>query len=271
LFFEKERVKREKIAGELASMNEGRKALEEETWKIVDPMAYKNFNEYGKNLTLVYSDKINKGVTGLMAQRAAKQFNVPAIAISMGDEIHTGSIRSARGYNVCSLLEQCSDLFIDSGGHRAAGGFSMVEKNWDLFLERLKKISDTIDFEEEEGEEVLQIDAELPHDYLSPDVLKLVDKFEPYGKGNEQLVFLSNKLTVKEINFIGKPEQKHIKMTLDAGKFKWPALYWESAERVMNKEFGVNEKIDIVFNLNRNYYRGNETPQMIILDLRKSE
>jgi len=146
-----------------------------------------------------------------------------------------------------------------------------VEKNWDLFLERLKKVSDTIDFEEGEGEEIIQIDAELPHDYLSPDVLKLVDKFEPYGKGNEQLVFLSNKLTIKEINFIGKPEQKHIKMTLDAGKYKWPALYWESAERVMNKEFGVNEKIDIVFNLNRNYYRGNETPQMIILDLKKSK
>jgi len=270
LFFEKERTKREKIAKELAEMNEDRKALEEETWALVDKMAFKNFDEYGKNLTLVYSEKINKGVTGLMAQRAAKQFNVPAIAISMGDEIHTGSIRSARGFNVCSLLDKCSDLFIDSGGHRAAGGFSMVEKNWDLFLERLKKVADTIYFEEEESEEVIQIDAELPHDYLSPDVLKLVDRFEPYGKGNEPLVFLSNKLTVKEINFVGRPDQKHIKMTLDAGKFKWPAMYWGSADRVANKEFGVNEKIDIVFNLNRNYYRGNETPQMIVLDLRKS-
>jgi len=270
LFFEKDPAKREKIAGELAAMNESRKTLEEETWTLVDPMAYKNFSVYGEKLTLVYNEKINKGVTGLMAQRAAKQFNVPAIAISMGDEIHTGSIRSARGYNVCSLLEQCSDLFIDSGGHRAAGGFSMVVKNWERFLERLKTVTDAIDFEEEKGEEVIQIDAELPHDYLSPDILKLVDKFDPYGKGNEQLVFMSNKLTVKEINFIGKPEQKHVKMTLDAGKYKWPALYWESADRVANKEFGINEKIDITYNLNRKYYRGNETPQMIILDLRKS-
>ena len=146
----------------------------------------------------------------------------------------------------------------------------MVVKNWERFLERLKTVTDAIDFEEEKGEEVIQIDAELPHDYLSPDILKLVDKFDPYGKGNEQLVFMSNKLTVKEINFIGKPEQKHVKMTLDAGKYKWPALYWESADRVANKEFGINEKIDITYNLNRNYYRGNETPQMIILDLRKS-
>ena len=270
LFFEKDRAKREKIAGELASMNESRKSLEEKKWEIVRQMANENFLEYGEKLTLVESEEINKGITGLMAQRAAKQFNVPAIAVSKGEEIHTGSIRSARGYNVRSLLEQCSDLFIDSGGHRAAGGFSMVVKNWEQFLERLKSISNSIDFEEKEGEDVIKIDAELPHDYLSPDILKLTDRFEPYGKGNEPLVFLSNKLTIKEINFIGKPEQKHVKMTLDAGKYKWPALYWESAERVINKEFGVNEKIDIVFNMNRNYYRGNETPQMIILDLKKS-
>jgi single-stranded-DNA-specific exonuclease len=252
-------------------MNENRRTLEEETWSLVDSMAYKNFSAYGENLTIVYSEKINKGVTGLMAQRAAKQFNVPAIAISMGEEIHTGSIRSARGYNVCALLEQCSDLFIDSGGHKAAGGFSMVIKNWEPFLERLKSVSEAIEFEKEKDEEVIQVDAELPHDYLSPDVLKLVDRFDPYGKQNEPLVFMSNKLTVKEINFVGKPEQKHVKMTLDAGKYKWPALYWASADRVTNKEFGINEKIDIVFNLSRNYYRGNETPQMIILDLKKSE
>ena len=59
-------------------------------------------------------------------------------------------------------------------------------------------------------------------------------------------------------------------MTLDAGKFKWPALYWQSADRVQNGEFGVNDMVDVVFNLSRDYYRGNEKPQMMILDLRKS-
>jgi single-stranded-DNA-specific exonuclease len=59
-------------------------------------------------------------------------------------------------------------------------------------------------------------------------------------------------------------------MTLDAGKYKWPALYWQSADRVLNKEFGINDTIDIVFNVTRNYYKGNETPQMMILDLRRN-
>jgi single-stranded-DNA-specific exonuclease len=271
LFFEKDPVKREKLAGELAKMNEGRRELEEDTWAVVESMAYKNLAQYNERLALVFSEKINRGVTGLMAQRASRNLNVPAIAVSMGDGICTGSVRSARGYNVCSLLEQCSDLFIDSGGHQAAGGFSLVMENWDSFLERLKDVSQAIEFEEDEsGEESIQIDAELPHEYLTPDILKLVDRFEPYGKENEQLVFMAKKLAVKEINFIGKPESKHVKMTLDAGKYKWPALYWQSAERVINKEFNVNDNVDIVFNLARDYFRGNETPQMMILDLKVS-
>ena len=270
LFFERDPVKKGKLADELYEMNENRRSLEEETWTLVEPMAYKSISEYEKNLTIVYREKINKGVTGLMAQRAARQFNVPAIAISMGEDTCTGSIRTARGYNICALLEQLSDLFIDSGGHQAAGGFSMVMENWDAFLERLKDVSYAMEFEEEETEETIQIDAELPHSYLSPDIFKLIDRFEPYGKENEPLVFLTKKIPVKEINLIGKPEPKHVKMTLDAGKYKWPALYWQSAERVANKEFSVNDNVDIVFNLAKDYFRGNETPQIMVIDLKKN-
>jgi len=271
LFFEKDLLKRERLASELASMNEKRKDLEEEVWAVIEPMAFKSFDEYEKKFVLVHSDKINKGVTGLMAQRASRTFGVPAMAISIGEDICTGSIRSTRGYNIQILFEQCGSLFIDCGGHKAAGGFSMVMENWDAFMNKLKKAVDAIEFEEQPDEEILNIDAELPHDYLSPDILKLVDKFEPYGNENEPLVFMTKKITVKEINFIGKPDAKHVKMMLDAGKYKWPALYWQSADRVTNKEFGINDKVDIVFNLSRDYFKGNETPQIMILDLKKSE
>ena len=270
LFFEKDVLKREKLAGELSKMNENRRELEEETWAGIEKMAYKSFDEYDQKLTVVYGEKINKGVTGLMAQRACRCFNVPSMAISIGEKICTGSIRSVRGFNVHTLFEQCNDLFIDAGGHKAAGGFSMVMENWDTFLERIKKAAPSIELEGGSDEETIQIDAELPHEYLSPDILKLTDLFEPYGNENEQLVFMSKNLAVKDINFVGKPEAKHVKMTLDAGKYKWPALYWQSAERVVNKEFGVNDKVDVAFNLSRDYFKGNETPQLIVVDLKKN-
>ncbi|MDR3019734.1 MAG: single-stranded-DNA-specific exonuclease RecJ [Treponema sp.] len=270
LFFEKDPVKLDKLAAELTSMNENRRSLEEEIWTFAEPMAYKSFTEYNEKLVIMHSDKIKKGVTGLTAQRAARIFNVPAIAVSLDNETCTGSMRSARGFNVCAFLEQCGDLLIDSGGHKAAGGFSLTANNWDSFLNRVKEISAEIDYEEEPDEEAVQIDAELPHEFLSPDILKLIDMFGPYGKDNEQLIFMSKKIPIREINFIGKPDQKHVKMMLDAGKFKWPALYWQSADRVLNKEFGISDNVDIVFNITRDYFKGNEIPQMIIIDLKKN-
>ena len=271
LFFEKNTAARNLLAEELIGMNEERKSLEDEVWTIAEPQAYRSLPVYDDKLVLVYGEDINRGVTGLMAQRLTKRFNVPALAVSVNSDTCTGSLRSARGYNICSLLEQCEDLFIDAGGHEFAGGFTMEKTNWELFLERLKTVIHTIEFSEEQDEDIIPVDAELPLSYLTPDILKTTDFFEPYGKDNEPLTFLARKLTVKEINFVGRTESKHLKMALDAGKYKWPALYWQAAERVLNHEFTVDDKVDIVFNVSRDWYKEMETPQIIVTDLRKSD
>lgn len=270
LFFENDPLLRERMAVELIEMNRQRKLLEEEIWSMAEPMAYRSLAGHDNKLALVYGKDINRGVTGLIAQRITRRFNVPALAVSFNAGIYTGSIRSARGYNIGVLLEQCSDLFIDSGGHEFAGGFSLKKENWDAFTQRLKTTAYAIEFSEADEGENVYIDAELPHDYLNPEILRLVDRFAPYGKDNEFLIFMAKNLLIEDLNFIGKPESKHLKMTLSCGKYKWPALYWDAAVRVMNREFGKGDRIEAVFNITRDWYRGIATPQMIIIDLKKS-
>jgi len=271
LFFEPEPLARDQLVKNLIDMNEERKSLEEEVWTIAEPMAGMSLPLYDNKLVLVSGEEINRGVTGLMAQRLTKRFNVPAMAVSVNGNTCTGSLRSAQGYNVCGLLEQCDDLFIDSGGHEFAAGFTMEKSKWEALLERLKTVIHSIEFPEEEIEKTIRVDAELPHSFLTPELFKIVDLFEPYGMENEPLAFLARKLTVKEINFIGKAESKHLKMMLDAGKYKWPALYWQAADRVLNHEFTVEDKVDIVFNVSRDWYKEMETPQIMITDLMRSE
>jgi single-stranded-DNA-specific exonuclease len=253
LFFEKKAALRDRLADELVAMNKQRKQLEEEIWREMEPMADKSFSEFAEKIILVYGEEINKGVTGLIAQRAVRRFNVPAVAVSFSGDVYTGSIRSARGFNIGSLLEQCNDLFIDSGGHEFAGGFSLKPENWELFHERLKNAALSMELAEEREPGIL-IDAELPLEYLNPDILNLVDRFAPYGKDNEPLVFLARKLLIDELNFIGKNESRHLRMTLATGKHKWPALYWDAAERVINKEFDKGDHVDAVFTITRDWY-----------------
>ena len=76
---------------------------------------------------------------------------------------------------------------------------------------------------------------------------------------------------VSDSGFNTQPEAKHLKLILEAGKNKWPALYWGAAEKAHNKEFTIDDKIDVVFNLSRDYYKGNEIPQMLVMDIKKSD
>jgi single-stranded-DNA-specific exonuclease len=270
LLFENDPRTRDLLAGEIIKMNDERKKLGEDIWVFAEPMAEKNLEAFSGRLAAAWGPEIFRGVTGIMAQRLARRFRVPGLAVSFGESVLTGSFRSFRGYDLHFLLERCADLFIDWGGHDFAAGFSMPRNNWDVFISRLKSAAVTIELNDDDDEETAWIDAELPHEYLCPDIFKLVDRFEPYGEENDPLTFLARRLKVQDLNFMGKTEAKHVKLTLDAGKHKWPAVYWQAAEKVQ-RDFDLGDTVDIVFTLARNYYKGAEIPQIMITDLKRSE
>jgi single-stranded-DNA-specific exonuclease len=260
-------AERDRLAGEILLMNEERKKLVNETWLRVEPQAAESLASYGGKLALVSGEGIYRGITGLIASRLGDRFRVPSAVISFGESRATGSLRSFRGYNVLAILEQCGDLFIDKGGHPYAAGFSMDKANWDEFRERLKFTAETIELGPDE--EAVRVDAELPQSYLTPEIFKIVDLFEPYGQENSLLTFLARGVKILDINLMGKPEPVHAKLTLDTGKHKWPAIYWRAAEKV-KRDFDINDRADLVFTICRDWFNGIETPQIIITDLKRS-
>ncbi|MDR0377871.1 MAG: single-stranded-DNA-specific exonuclease RecJ [Spirochaetaceae bacterium] len=261
---------RNTLADEIIAMNEERKKLGGDMWALVEPRAAESRAEFDGKMVLAYGEDIARGVTGLMANRASGVFKAPAMVVSFSETTATGSLRSARGFNVRSLMEPCADLCIDWGGHNFAAGFSLERSNWDAFRERLKNMARIIELKDEEDEETIVVDAELPPPYLTPDILKLVDRFEPYGEQNGRLVFMTRGIRVVDITFIGKTEIKHVKLTLDTGKYKWPALYWQAAGKV-KQEFDLEDQVDLVYTVERNWFNGIETPQLKIIDLRRSD
>ena len=268
LLLEMDDAARDTLAAEIIAMNEERKKLGVEIWTIVEPMAEESLGTFNSSLAVACGEKIPRGVTGIMANRMMSRFRVPSMAVSVGGEIITGSLRSVRGYDLRFLLGPCEDLFLDWGGHDFAAGFSMEKKNWPEFFERLKTASKNIELEEIQDENIV-IDAELPAGFLNPEILNLVDRFEPYGEANDSLIFMARKIRIEAINLMGKSEAKHVKLTLDTGKYKWPAVYWQAADKV-RKEFDLDDRVDLCFRICRNWFNGNETPQMIINDLKRS-
>jgi single-stranded-DNA-specific exonuclease len=92
--------------------------------------------------------------------------------------------------------------------------------------------------------------------------------FEPFGEGNPPLSFLSRGLKVAHCELIGRRELNHLRLLFDAGRTKWPAVYWNAASRFPG-EFTVGDTVDIVYRLSRNSYGGGENLQLIVLDLKK--
>ncbi|MDR3162107.1 MAG: single-stranded-DNA-specific exonuclease RecJ [Spirochaetaceae bacterium] len=258
---------RDRLAGELKALNEDRRKLGEDAWSIVEPLAEESRKDFSDALVMAAGENINRGITGLMAARLVSRFKKPALVAALGTDTAMGSLRSLGGYKLPPLLEPCADLFRDWGGHNYAAGFSMDRANWAVFLDRLRLASRTIELEEAAGEETLTVDAELPLAYLKPDIFSLVDRFEPYGEGNSPLTFLVRGMRIAEISLMGKPEAKHVRFLLDTGRYKWPAVYWQAAEKV-NVEFALEDRADVVFKITRNWFNNAEVPQLVIFDLK---
>ncbi|MDR3249290.1 MAG: single-stranded-DNA-specific exonuclease RecJ [Treponema sp.] len=273
LLLEQDPATRDKLAAELIGLNDERKKLGEETWNIVEPMAAENIERFNNNLALAFGENINRGVTGIMSTRLVKRFDVPALVVSFIGDTATGSLRSIKGYNLRPLLEQCADLFLDWGGHDRAAGFSMQRAKWEELFERLIYVSAAMEFSSAESPggdgETIQTDAELPQRYLTPEIIDIVEQFEPYGEENEPLTFMTRNARISDISLMGKNGAKHVRLTLDTGAYKWPAVYWQAADKIPG-EFDMNDVVDIIFSMSRNWFNGDGKPQLIIADLKRS-
>ncbi|MBR0495124.1 MAG: single-stranded-DNA-specific exonuclease RecJ [Treponema sp.] len=272
LFLEKDAGKRTEIAQKIIEMNNERKALGNEGWNFAALQAKQSIQKYGGKLCVIIDDsgeqKINRGVSGTIAGKLVNIYDIPSMAITIVDENAIGSMRSCRGFEVLSLLDKMADLFVSYGGHAYAAGFTFKKERLPEFLAALDRFAPEIELSNSEAEQI-NIDAEIPSDYLKPDLLAIVDDFEPYGEENRELTFMSKNLRICDAAVIGKTERQHLKLTFDLGKTKWPAMFWGGAES-LHRDFDKGDSVDVLYQVGRNCFNGVETPQLIITDIRKS-
>jgi single-stranded-DNA-specific exonuclease len=269
LFLEQDSLKREQLAGEIKTMHGKRKRISNKLLPLTENMARRSLCEYEGKLAVAAGEQIIRGVTGIMANRLLDSFKVPTIVVSLGETTATGSVRSPDGYDLRRLIEPISELFIDYGGHKAAAGFSLPIADWQIFLKRLKSAALSIPLMDEPVQVIIKVDERLHHTQITPRLLTLIDMLEPYGNGNEEIIFQCHDLKLLDIEFWGKPEPRHITATLDTGLYKWPAVYWNSADKA-GRDFSNGDKVDAVFSICRNRFRGIQMPRIIIKELIKS-
>ena len=253
------------LAEEVESLNKERKKLGEIVWSRIVPKTRQTLEDLKGNMVFVSDPSIHRGITGIIASRLSNSMKVPAVVVSHFDGKAVGSVRCDPPFNVRTFLSNFEELLIDYGGHDCAGGFSMPEENFAVFTHRVRNFARSM-VPTEVVEERLIIDAELPASYMKPDLIDVQERFEPYGEGNPPLVFLARKMKIIQADPMGRKEVVHLKLLLEAGSHKWPAVYWNAASR-LGRDFNVGDEVDVAFRLGRNYFNNTETLQLTVLDL----
>ena len=263
LLISKDAKERERLAEEIYKLNEERKDLVSKAMFIIHDEAAQSIQDNSGKLCVTVNENINKGVTGILAARLMQDYKIPAITVTYSGEICIGSMRSCRGVIATDFLSQFDNFFINYGGHDFAAGFSFDKAKKDYFLAKVKELSKKIVLTEEEKQ--IEVDAEIPPEYLTPDAFKLLDLFEPFGNDNPELIFMTGAFPVCDAQIVGKKEPQHLKLTFETGKYKIPAMYWSQAER-LRKDISVGKKYDILYSMSRNIFNGNISNQIILKD-----
>jgi single-stranded-DNA-specific exonuclease len=143
----------------------------------------------------------------------------------------------------------------------------MANEQLGRFEERFFSLAQNLE-SSSDGERIMKIDAEVPPEYLTPDLGRVVELFEPYGEANPPLRFLTRGLAIAGVEYFGKKGPVHLKLLLETGTFKWPAIIWNGADSAKAK-FGLGERIDVVYRITKSPFQGREALQLIIQDFKQ--
>jgi single-stranded-DNA-specific exonuclease len=200
------------------------------------------------------------GVIGLVAGKLVDEFYKPAIIINLGSELCQGSCRSIAEFDIISALAKCPDLLAAFGGHPLAAGFTVTRQNLAQLEQRLMSLAmDQLGHLELRPE--LAIDAELPLSTFSGETFNLIQELSPFGYGNPQPTFLTRQVEVIECRDFGK-QGGWLRLKLRQGNITWQAVDFES----QRKRQEIPSHIDIVYNLEKSRWNGEEVLSLNLLD-----
>jgi len=262
-FLERENAELGVILKEIGSLNERRRAMVDEIFtSIVRDMSNAETDDTGV-LFLVRNDTPD-GLTGLVANRLSGHYQKPVIVVSHqgATGLVKGSGRSSVACDFLSIVSSAQGFFEKFGGHEQAFGFTTRAESLPEIEACIREATQSYIGRAP----IVRIDCEIPIEVITTEFVGALSSLEPYGNKNEEPVFLSRGVMVRDFLRIGK-DKVHGKYQL-AAPFRCEAVGWNMADAM--ERHANNGPIDLVYRLSLNEYNGRVTSQLVLIDLRES-
>jgi single-stranded-DNA-specific exonuclease len=203
------------LAGKLDRLNAERQEEERRILRSIDERITGDPALCEAYCIVVDGEAWHRGVIGIAATRVVERYHRPAIVIAREGEEAFGSGRSIRPFHLLEAVEASHSLFTRYGGHSHACGFAMPSANVPQLRTELDAFARTrltmADFDP-----VLDVEADLDLDEITPGLFQVLRLLEPYGTGNHEPAF-----SARGVRLIAPPKilkDKHIKLKLKVGE-----------------------------------------------------
>src|SRR5581483_7123321 len=266
LFSVKDGLRARELAARLDQLNSDRQEEERRIMQEIESRLEQDPGLRDSYCMVIDGDRWHRGVIGITATRVVERYGRPALVVSVdGDEAH-GSGRSIPAFHLLRALESCSDLFSRYGGHAHAVGFSLQSARVPELRAHLDRYARAC-LTPADLEPILNIDAEMSLDQVTPALFDNLRRLEPFDVGNPEPVFAARAVRLLQpprfmkekhaklklgVNDGAQTENEHVKARNWRRLVTYEAMCWRMGERVAEAQLLPGDQLDVAFTIGRN-------------------
>lgn len=258
------------LANKLHTMNQERIDIQNAIMLRAVQMA-ENCCASGKCSLFVCGENWHGGVMGIIAGRLKDKYNLPSCVATKSDGQINGSGRSIPGVDLGKIIHDAlaAGIVSEGGGHAAAAGFSLDEKNESAFCEFLERaVAEQLNGEMPEQEIV--VDAQIDAGAASIKMVSALSAMEPFGQGNPEPVLMLTGATLRYATVMGSGA--HLRgnvITSNGGQLAFVGfnLVGTPVGDFLLDDANTNTTIKMLGKLKENEYNGRVSVQFVLEDV----
>ncbi len=216
---------------------------------------------------VLYQPTWHQGVIGIVAGRLKEHYHRPSIVFARDEDgIHLkGSARSIEGIHIRDAIEQIAEqhpqIVSHFGGHAAAAGLSIRVQDFvqfqQLFEQLMAQMNPNL------FQATLWTDGVLPAEALQLDTLNQIEHLGPWGQHFSMPQF-EGEFAVVDYRWL---KDRHLKLNLALGQRAVQAIAFNARDQFQFDP--MQNTVKLVYQLERNTFKGVTSLQLRVLDLRQ--
>ncbi len=257
------------LAAELDSMNDQRRAIEAGLLECAMREAEQYRSPEENPVLVIAGQGWHQGVVGVIAARMVDRFKRPALIIGLDGESGRGSARSVAGFSILEAMHGGAEHMKKYGGHAAAAGCEVRADAVDALRTAINLRARELLSGGAHPRIPLWLDGEVALTAMSPDLMRALDRLEPFGAENEKPILYAPDVWLAEPTRAVGADKTHLMLKVRQNASVFKAMAFGMAARAKELEFG--KPFHMAYTPRWNTFRGQTNLELFVRDFCSDE